>query len=110
MSHLDLLALPAQACPCDADAVFADNTFITRRPSYCMPKTLSNAALATAYGRNCRKVLDFLTWDDAELRIREIWETLPVDLTWVIAKPRIRSGWDQGARASRLPDGVRPPR
>ena len=75
-----------------------------------MPKTLSNAALATAYGRNCRKVLDYLTWDDAELRIREIWETLPVDLIWEIAKPRIRIGWDQDARASRRADGVPQPR
>ena len=94
----------------DPDAVIADNPFIATRASYGMPKTLSNAALATAYGRNCRKVLDYLTWDDAELRIREIWETLPVDLIWEIAKPRIRSGWDQDVRALRRADGVPQPR
>ena len=59
-------------------------------------KAKSDVELATAYGRNCRKVFDGETWEGALERIKVVWETIPVDLPWDVAVPRIRAGWEQG--------------
>ena len=61
-----------------------------------MDRAKTDVELATAYGRTCRKVFDGDTWDQALAHIKLAWETIPVDLDWEVALPRIRSGWDMG--------------
>jgi hypothetical protein len=54
-----------------------------------------------AYGRMCRKVFGWKTWEQASVPIREIWETIPAALPWDVAVARISEGWKLGSPVSR---------